>query len=96
MGVLDVLMWRGFGLEAFMSQCYGNSADRGKGRNMPVHYGSPEHSFVTISSTLATQLPQGCPPAAAAAMPPALIRPTSIPRPLATSCHVPQPLLCLC
>ena len=28
------------------------------GRQMPVHYGSKEHNFVTISSTLATQMPQ--------------------------------------
>ena len=42
-----------------MDQCYGNSADRGKGRQMPVHYGSNDHQFVTISSPLATQMPQG-------------------------------------
>jgi len=53
-----VLMYRGFSLEQFMNQCYGNSADGGKGKQMPVHYGSSEHSFVTISSPLATQLPQ--------------------------------------
>merc|ERR1719470_481196 len=53
-----VLMYRGFGLEQFMNQCYGNSDDGGKGKQMPVHYGSSEHSFVTISSPLATQLPQ--------------------------------------
>ncbi|CAI4232056.1 unnamed protein product [Auanema sp. JU1783] len=53
-----VLMWRGFPLEQFMHQCYGNSKDIGKGRQMPVHYGSSEHNFVTISSPLTTQLPQ--------------------------------------
>jgi len=53
-----VLMYRGFSLEQFMNQCYGNSGDGGKGKQMPVHYGSSEHSFVTISSPLATQLPQ--------------------------------------
>ena len=31
----------------------------GKGKQMPVHYGSTHHSFVTISSPLATQMPQG-------------------------------------
>lgn len=30
----------------------------GKGKQMPVHYGSREHNFVTISSPLTTQLPQ--------------------------------------
>lgn len=53
-----VLMWRGFPLKQFMSQCYGNQDDLGKGRQMPVHYGSKDLNFVTISSTLATQMPQ--------------------------------------
>lgn len=53
-----VLMWRGFPLSSFMNQCYGNDNDLGRGRQMPVHYGSREHNFVTISSTLATQMPQ--------------------------------------
>lgn len=30
-----------------------------RGRQMPVHYGSKEHHFHTISSPLATQIPQG-------------------------------------
>ena len=42
-----------------MNQCFGNSRDPGKGKQMPVHYGAPELNFVTISSTLATQMPQG-------------------------------------
>merc|ERR1711990_346647 len=41
-----------------MNQCYGNSADLGKGKQMPIHYGSNDLNFVTISSPLATQLPQ--------------------------------------
>lgn len=53
-----VLMWRGFPLECFMNQCFGNAGDVGKGRQMPVHYGSKDHAFVTISSPLATQMPQ--------------------------------------
>ncbi|KAI0225875.1 2-oxoisovalerate dehydrogenase subunit alpha, mitochondrial [Lamellibrachia satsuma] len=53
-----VLMWRGFTLDNFMDQCYGNVSDKGKGRQMPVHYGSTDLHFVTISSPLATQLPQ--------------------------------------
>jgi 2-oxoisovalerate dehydrogenase E1 component alpha subunit len=53
-----VLMYRGFSSHQFMSQCYGNVDDLGKGRQMPVHYGSKDLNFVTISSTLATQMPQ--------------------------------------
>ena len=33
--------------------------DGGKGKQMPVHYGDRDLSFVTISSPLATQMPQG-------------------------------------
>jgi len=53
-----VLMWRGFSFDDFVNQCYGNSLDRGKGRQMPVHYGSEKLNFVTISSPLTTQMPQ--------------------------------------
>ncbi|XP_077839170.1 2-oxoisovalerate dehydrogenase subunit alpha, mitochondrial isoform X6 [Macaca mulatta] len=54
-----VLMYRDYPLELFMAQCYGNISDLGKGRQMPVHYGCKERHFVTISSPLATQIPQG-------------------------------------
>ncbi|XP_028681343.2 2-oxoisovalerate dehydrogenase subunit alpha, mitochondrial [Erpetoichthys calabaricus] len=53
-----VLMYRGFPLDLFMAQCYANADDLGKGRQMPVHYGCKDLNFVTISSPLATQLPQ--------------------------------------
>ena len=59
LSISGVLMHRGFSLLQFMHQCYGNSKDIGKGRQMPVHYGSKDLHFVTISSTLATQMPQG-------------------------------------
>ncbi|KAH9253058.1 hypothetical protein BASA81_008964 [Batrachochytrium salamandrivorans] len=52
-----VLMYRGFTLDEFMNQCYSNELDYGKGRQMPVHYGSPKYNFQTISSPLGTQLP---------------------------------------
>jgi 2-oxoisovalerate dehydrogenase E1 component alpha subunit len=53
-----VLMWRGFTLDDFANQCFSNSHDYGKGRQMPVHYGSSKLNFQTISSPLATQIPQ--------------------------------------
>ncbi|EDW96671.1 2-oxoisovalerate dehydrogenase subunit alpha, mitochondrial isoform X1 [Drosophila yakuba] len=53
-----VLVWRGFRIDQFIDQCYGNTEDLGRGKQMPVHYGSRELNFVTISSPLSTQMPQ--------------------------------------
>jgi TPP-dependent pyruvate/acetoin dehydrogenase alpha subunit len=53
-----VLMWRGFSLQQFSDQCYSNESDLGKGRQMPVHYGSRALNYQTISSCLGTQIPQ--------------------------------------
>lgn len=53
-----VLMWRGFSLEKFADQCFSNEHDNGKGRQMPIHYGSRQLHYQTISSPLATQIPQ--------------------------------------
>lgn len=52
------IMWRGFSLDQFMNQCFSTDADLGKGRQMPVHYGSRALNFHTVSSPLGTQLPQ--------------------------------------
>ncbi|WVW87029.1 hypothetical protein I302_109085 [Kwoniella bestiolae CBS 10118] len=53
------LLHRGFTLDSLMSQCFGNVEDKGtKGRMMPVHYSAPELGFHTITSPLATQMPQ--------------------------------------
>ena len=40
-----------------MNQLFVNCKDNGKGRNMPVHYGSSKLNIHTISSPLATQIP---------------------------------------
>ncbi|XP_031394329.1 2-oxoisovalerate dehydrogenase subunit alpha 1, mitochondrial-like isoform X2 [Punica granatum] len=53
-----VLLWRGFTMQEFANQLMGNRFDYGKGRQMPIHYGSNKHNYVTISSPIATQLPQ--------------------------------------
>ena len=52
------LMFRGFSLESFMSQMFSNKKDLGKGRQMPIHYGSSELNYMTVSSPLGTQIPQ--------------------------------------
>jgi hypothetical protein len=41
-------------------KCVSNSKDPGKGRQMPVHYGSAELNFHTISSPLGTQVHSRC------------------------------------
>ena len=53
-----VLMWRGFTLQNFADQCFSNVGDPCKGRQMPIHYGSKALNYQTISSPLATQIPQ--------------------------------------
>ncbi|POW09741.1 hypothetical protein PSTT_06616 [Puccinia striiformis] len=63
-----VLLWRGcrvlfekwvISLDYMMAQCFGSREDESsKGRQMPVHYASKEHHFHSISSPLATQIPQ--------------------------------------
>lgn len=53
-----VLLTRGFSLQQMLHQMTGNCMDLGKGRQMPVHYGSAALNIQTISSPLGTQLPQ--------------------------------------
>ena len=53
-----VLLHRGFTFPDFADQCFGNELEPGKGRQMPIHYGSAKLAFHTVSSPLATQLPQ--------------------------------------
>lgn len=43
-----VFMQRGYTLEDFMNQLFANRKDKGRGRNMPVHYGSKELKIVSV------------------------------------------------
>lgn len=52
-----VFKQRGLSVQEFMSQLFANRNDSGRGRNMPVHYGSRALNIHTISSPLATQIP---------------------------------------
>lgn len=45
-----VFKQRGFTLSDFMNQLFANCKDAGKGRNMPVHYGSGKLNIVCLSS----------------------------------------------
>ncbi|PVU99783.1 hypothetical protein BB559_000416 [Furculomyces boomerangus] len=53
-----VFLQRGMSIEEMMNQSFSNQYGHGKGRQMPIHYGSKELNLVTISSPLATQIPQ--------------------------------------
>lgn len=52
------LAWRGYTPRQFMDQMFSNCHDPNKGRQMPIHYGDKKLNFMTISSPLATQIPQ--------------------------------------
>ena len=52
------LAYRGYRTEQFMNQMFSNKLDPNKGRQMPIHYGDKALNFMTISSPLATQIPQ--------------------------------------
>jgi len=53
-----ILITRGYPLVKMMNQIYSNRQDHLKGRQLPIMYSAPEHSFFTISGNLATQYPQ--------------------------------------
>jgi len=54
-----LLIARNWNLVDMMCQVYSNSADRLKGRQMPIMYSARDASFFSISGNLATQYPQG-------------------------------------
>jgi 2-oxoisovalerate dehydrogenase E1 component alpha subunit len=53
-----VFLWRGFDLDMVAHQLFSNAKDLGKGRQMPMHFGVAKFNMQTVSSPLATQLPQ--------------------------------------
>ncbi|OMJ11221.1 2-oxoisovalerate dehydrogenase subunit alpha, mitochondrial [Smittium culicis] len=53
-----VFLQRGCSIEELMNQCFSNHLGHGKGRQMPIHYGNKKLNLHTISSPLATQIPQ--------------------------------------
>jgi pyruvate dehydrogenase E1 component alpha subunit/2-oxoisovalerate dehydrogenase E1 component alpha subunit len=53
-----ILLMRGFPLKRYFGQLFGNVWDVQKGRQMPMHFSSGPLKFVSLSSVIATQLPQ--------------------------------------
>ncbi|MGF1461947.1 MAG: thiamine pyrophosphate-dependent enzyme [Maricaulaceae bacterium] len=62
------LITRGKDLVEMMCHCISNAKDNLKGRQLPVHYTSAEHSWFTVSGNLCTQFPQSVGWAMASAM----------------------------
>ncbi|MCD9640860.1 hypothetical protein HAX54_026568 [Datura stramonium] len=55
---VGVILWRGYPVQQIANQLFGNKLDYGKGRQMPCHHGSNELNYLTVSSPIATQIPQ--------------------------------------
>ena len=53
-----ILFWRGYTLDQFVNQLFGNAGDPVKGRQMPVHHSANWLNVVSISSPVGTQMPQ--------------------------------------
>lgn len=56
------LFWRGFSIEDFVHQMFGDAKDITQGRQMPNHFGSRQLNVVTVSSPIGTKIPHaaGC------------------------------------
>src|SRR5262245_32645191 len=52
-----VALLRGYPLDRYVAQCFGNSGDLLKGRQMPSHYADRSVRYVSWSSCIGTQLP---------------------------------------
>jgi 2-oxoisovalerate dehydrogenase E1 component alpha subunit len=50
--------WRGYTIQQFIDQLFGNEGDPVKGRQMPVHHSANWLNLVSISSPVGTQIPQ--------------------------------------
>ncbi|NUN50480.1 MAG: pyruvate dehydrogenase (acetyl-transferring) E1 component subunit alpha [Candidatus Brocadiae bacterium] len=51
-------LWRGASFREMLAHEFGCAEDRSKGRQMPNHYAFREMKYVSISSPIATQIPQ--------------------------------------
>jgi 2-oxoisovalerate dehydrogenase E1 component alpha subunit len=51
-------LWRGFSLESYLDNMFGNANDLAKGRQMPDHYTARSVHFGSISSPVGTQITQ--------------------------------------
>lgn len=54
---LGAALLRGFTLQEFCNQLFGNNQDTFKGRQMPNHYALPHLHYASVSSPVGTQIP---------------------------------------
>ena len=55
---MGALLWRGFPLQGYVDNMYGNEDDAAKGRQMPDHYTAKDFKYGSISSPIGTQIAQ--------------------------------------
>jgi pyruvate dehydrogenase E1 component subunit alpha len=57
-----IMFWRGWSIEQFVHQMFGDAKDPTLGRQMPNHFGDRSLNVVTVSSPIGTNIPQaaGC------------------------------------
>jgi len=55
---LGTFLHRGFTIQQVLDQCMNNKDEAGKGRQMPVHYCDAKLNIQSVTSPLATQIPQ--------------------------------------
>ena len=55
---LGSFLYRGCSIQELSDLNFSNDRDVNKGKQMPIHYGSKKLNMLTISSPLATQMPQ--------------------------------------
>jgi pyruvate dehydrogenase E1 component alpha subunit len=53
---LGALLWRGFSLETYLDNMYGNADDVVRGRQMPDHFTSKKLCYASVSSPIGTQI----------------------------------------
>jgi 2-oxoisovalerate dehydrogenase E1 component alpha subunit len=55
---MGALLWRGYPLERYLDNMYGNAADPVRGRQMPDHYTAKAFRYGSVSSPIGTQISQ--------------------------------------